>query len=521
VTEATLWTGGRIFTGRRYVEALLVESGRVVAAGALDATRRLAPTGADREELAGRLVVPGLGDAHLHLGELAREGPDLASTGSFAELEESVRRWAADHPHGPIVGRGWSEERLGLGRLPVAADLERLPGDRPIILYHASGHAAWLNRRALEFEGLAARLSPLPPALVPRGSDGGPTGLLLEEALGPVARALEEVTAPRAAALGEVARRLVALGLTRVGTMSTGSREAAALRELDAAGGLPLTVRAYPRIGRLAELPDATFAHRSARLALVGVKAFHDGAFGPRTAWLSEPYADAPDRSGIAVGDAGTIAAQLRDAGARGLAPALHAIGDAAIDRAVALLEVLPKRGGAPGRIEHVGLTPPATLGRLERVRPALVVQPGFLWSDTWLAARLGPERARWAYRFRTLIDRGHLVAGSSDAPYDPVDPWRGIRAAVERRDPLGRSANPLPSEALTPEEAVGLYTVGAARALGDLTEGSLEPGSAADLVVLETPHLWGALRDPGTPVRETWIAGRAAYRRPADGATV
>jgi predicted amidohydrolase YtcJ len=521
VTEATLWVGGRVFTGRRYVEALLVEDGRVAAAGTLDATRRVAPTGAERQELGGALVVPGLVDAHLHLGELAREGPDLVSARSLDALLERIGVWSTEHPSGPIVGRGWSEEWLGLGRLPNAADLDRLSTDRPVVLYHASGHAAWLNRRALELEGLSARLSSFPAAMVPRGSDGAPVGLLLEDAVGPLARALEEATAPPLEAFARTVRGLASLGLTRVGTMSTGPREAEALRSLDRAGKLSLTVRAYPRLVRLGDFPERLLAHRSARLAFVGVKAFLDGAFGPRTAWLSEPYADASDRSGIALGDPTTLAEALRAAEARGFPPALHAIGDAAVDRAVRLLAEHGEKAGPPARIEHVALTPPGTLGRLDRVRPALVVQPGFVWSDRWLRDRLGPERVRWAYRFRTLLDLGHLVAGSSDAPYDPVDPWRGIRAAVDRRDPLGASANPLPSEALSPEEAVSLYTVRAAAALGDPSEGSLEPGSSGDLVVLGAPHLRGAMRAPGPPVRETWIGGRRAFAGPGPAETV
>jgi predicted amidohydrolase YtcJ len=520
MTEATVWLGGRIFTGRRYVEALAVEGGRVVGAGTDAEVRRLAPTGADRRALDGRLLLPGLVDAHLHLGELAREGPDLATAGSLDALLQQLDRWAAAHPTGPVVGRGWSEERLGLGRLPVADDLARGPSDRALVLYHASGHAAWLNRHALALAGLEEALADLPASWVRRGADGRPSGLLFEDALRPLARSIEADTLPSPGAFEATVRGLAAFGLTRVGTMSTGLREAEALRDLALARRLPITVRAYPRLPRLDEFPDALLAHRSERLAFVGAKGFLDGAFGPRTAWLSAPYADAPETSGFSLDDGARLAEQIRGAVDRGLAPALHAIGDRAIERAAALLEPYANRAGAPSRIEHVGLTPPETLAHLDRVRPALVVQPGFVWSDTWLPARLGAGRARWAYLFRTLLDRGHLLAGSSDAPYDPVDPWRGIRAAVDRRDALGHSANPLASEALAPEEAVALYTVRAAAALGDRSAGSLEPGSPADLLVLEAPDLGAALRSPARPVRETWVAGAPVFLA-ADGETV
>jgi hypothetical protein len=192
----------------------------------------------------------------------------------------------------------------------------------------------------------------------------------------------------------------------------------------------------------------------------------------------------------------------------RGLAPALHAIGDRAIAYSLARLAELPPTSGPPARIEHAALTPPYLWGALARVRPALVVQPGFVWSDHWLSARLGPGRARWAYAFRSLIDQGHLVAGSSDAPYDPVDPWRGIRAAVGRTDPEGRSANATPGEALAPEEAIQLYTANAGAALGEPSLGLLEPGSPADIVLLGSSTLENAIASGSATVLETWVAG-------------
>jgi predicted amidohydrolase YtcJ len=151
-------------------------------------------------------------------------------------------------------------------------------------------------------------------------------------------------------------------------------------------------------------------------------------------------------------------------------------------------------------------------LSTLASVRPALVVQPGFVWSDSWLPERLGADRGRWAYAFRTLTDLGHRLVGSSDAPYDPPDPWRGLRAATERRDELGRSANPDPREALTVEEAVRLYGVNAGEALGEPTLGTLEVGNRADLIVVEARGLGDAIRAGATAVRETWVGGVRIY---------
>ncbi|HTP54407.1 MAG TPA: amidohydrolase [Thermoplasmata archaeon] len=518
MSGAVLWTGGRVFTGARYVESLLIEDGRVIGAGPLDALRRLAPTGTEHRDLEGRLVLPGLIDPHLHLTEIARvrDGLDLSGTRSLEELVSAVALWGASHPSGPIVGRGWDPERWSGRTWPDAFALDRAVRDRPVVLYHVSGHAAVVNGAALEEIGVTAAGSTRSDPTIGQYSDGRPNGLLFEDALRPlagIARAAAPVGPDQlAATLAEISRG----GITAVGSMGASPDEVGALEALESGGRLGLTVRAYVRLSDRAIGGNRRPSSAVGRFRIAGVKAYVDGAFGTRTAWLAEPYADSPGSSGLAVGEEATLAAELSEAADLGLAPALHAIGDRAAERAVRLLEPLRGRTRAPPRIEHAALLPPGLYAALDRVRPTLVVQPGFVWSDGWLADRLGAIRARTAYRFRTLFDRGVLLAASSDAPFDPVDPWRGIRAAVRRRGPSGRSANPDPGEALTAEAAVYLYSAGAAGALGLEDRGRLEPGSAADLVVLSCPDLIRALDGAVSPVEETWVDGQCLYR--ADG---
>ncbi len=517
MTEAFLWSGGRVFTGRRYVEAVLVEDGRVLFAGGHDEARRLAPTGAERPLLAGRLVIPGLVDAHVHVAELTRvrEGFDLAAIRSLAELKDRLAAWAAGHPTGPIVGRGWDPERWGDHRWPSVRDVDPIVADRPVVLHHASGHAALLNTLALEASGALGRGAVADPAMIGRFPDGSPNGLLFEEAIRRAGSVVSDRSGPPAEALGRTLRALTSYGLTSVGAMSASPEEVRALRSLDEAGRLPLTVRAFVRLAELSEYAARDLAAGPGRFAVLGAKGYLDGAFGPRTASLRAPYADDPATSGLRVGDDRTLEDRIAECTARGLVPALHAIGDAAVARAAGMLRPSGGRTGPAGRIEHASLTPPELLGLLQEVRPTLVVQPGFVWSDHWLRGRLGPERARSAYAFRTLTDRGLRLAGSSDAPYDPVDPWRGLAAAVGRRDGLGRSANPDPREALSPEEALGLYTANAATSLGLGGHGRLEPGAPADLVVLGPPDLARAVAAVESPVQETWVGGRRVYVRP------
>lgn len=524
MTEATLFDQGLVFTGLRYAESVLVEDGRVVAVGSSEEVRRRVPTGAERRSLDGHLVLPGLIDAHLHLPDLTyqREGLDLSGVGSVEALVSAVRAWAAAHPAGAIVARGWDAERFPDRRWPDRNDLDRAESVRSVLIVHASGHAGVANTPGLERAGIRRETPDPPGGRLGRGTDGLPDGRVYESALGAFFGRPGDRELPDAAALGRTIRGCAALGLTTLGAMSVAPEEAAAYEAMDEAGSLPVRVRGYlhARGWRAGFRPPSAGRNRSCRFAVVGVKSFADGAFGTRTAWLSEPYADDPGNSGMPVVGEEELAALAREVAAQGLAPAIHAIGDRAVVAALDALTRPRPDTPAPARVEHASLTPPATWSALERVRPALVVQPGFLWSDHWLRARLGPERVRWAYAFRTLIGRGLLVAGSSDAPYDPVDPWRGIRAAIERADSEGRSANPTFEEALTPERAVQLYTANGGVALGEPGLGTLEEGAPADLLVTGARSLEAAVRDGATTVRETWVGGRRLATG-TDGKTV
>jgi predicted amidohydrolase YtcJ len=524
VTDATVFDDGRVFTGLRYVESVLIESGRVVAVGTTEEVRRLTPTGAERRPLDGRLVLPGLIDAHVHLAELTRrrEGLDLGRVGSIEELVAAVRAWAAAHPQGPIVGSGWDPERSSSRAWPTRADLDRAESERPVFISHASGHAGVANSAALAHIGVGRDTADPPGGRLGRGADGRPNGQLFESALAEFVGRPGDLPLPDAASLGRTIDWCASLGLTTLGAMSVTPEEAALYREMESRGALPVRVRGYlhARRWRDAVLSSPRSSARSGQYATIGVKAFADGAFGTRTAWLDAPYSDDPGNSGMSVTGVEELAGLAAAAGERGLAPAIHAIGDRAVATALDALGRPRGETRAPARIEHASLTPPSVWIEMDRVRPVLVVQPGFIWSDHWLSSRLGPERARWAYVFRTLGGHGLIVAGSSDAPYDPADPWRGIRAAVHRTDPSGRSANPRGDEALSPERAVQLYTANGGVALGEPGLGTLEAGAPADLLVMGVPSLEEAVAAGSATVRETWSGGRRIGTG-ADGKTV
>ena len=457
MTEARRFTGGRIFTGRRFVEALLVEDGRVVSLGSEEEVARASPTGCEGEDLSGGLVAPGLVDAHLHVAEVVRaeQGLPLEGLRAREEIGERLRRWAEMHPAGPIVGRGWSVEGFSDGEEPTRRDIESVVADRPVVLYHVSGHAAIVNGYVLDAAGITAGSPDPPGGRWGRGPDGTPNGRLYERALGAVARFSSGAYPPDPRAIGRTLRSWAALGVTTVGTLNTDPEELEVLATLAKSGDLPVRVRAYLRYARFSEVDFGRRldAAEGGLLSVRGTKSFADGAFGPRTAWLSQPYADRPDSAGDSTLGAAELAEVVERTVSAGLVPAVHAIGDRALG---AVLHAMDGASPAPTplRVEHAALVPPELHSVLDRVRPALVVQPG-VRLERWLApspARAGASSIRLsvphadrtrapAHRLerRTLRPRRSLErVGRGGPPYRPGGP---IREPGPGGEPLRRAS--------------------------------------------------------------------------------
>ncbi|MCI4335841.1 MAG: amidohydrolase [Thermoplasmata archaeon] len=498
--EPHAWVGGRIFTGTRWVEALLAENGRVAAVGSGAQVRSRSPPGTITTALDGRLVVPGLIDPHLHwLGSVVdAAGVDLRGTRSVPELQDRLARAAEQHPRGPLIGSGWDQERLAERRYPTRADLDRIVSSRPVVLYRICHHAAVTNTPALEATGVAKDTPDPVGGRIGRESSGEPNGLLFDGALRRLRSLSLETFESRASEAARFLHHLSARGLTTIGAMSALAGEARMAIEAHAGAGLPVRLRFYLLADEWDGRTPARGRERGAP-KVIGLKFVLDGSLGARTAWLEAPYADDPAERGISLAPHAEVGAWLDRAANRGMGVALHAIGDRAVREAVSLLGTFA-RGASPPRIEHASVLNAGLLERLVALRPVLVVQPQFVTSDTWIRERLGPERARWAYPFRTLIDRGLVVAGSSDAPIESYDPWASMAVAV------GHCG-------LTPIEALGLYTGAAATSLNEPGLGRLELGSEADLVWLEATTVEGAIA-AGGPVRGTWKAGSPVGER-------
>ena len=517
MTAGGAFVDGRVFTGRGYVEAFLVEEGRIAVVGSTTSVQRERPVGCPVHRLHGQLVIPGLIDPHLHLAEIVRaqRGVSLGQVRSIDALVARVERWAESHRSGPILGRGWDESRFAERRAPTRRDLDRAEGERPVVLYRVCGHAAAVNSAALEIVG-ATRTSPsVPGGRFGVGDDGTPDGLLYERALERVEPIVNSAPPPTASDLRSVTEEAASAGLTMVASVNSPPEEVAAVGALGEGPALPLRLRLYPPADRWHagdSLPDLRLPGES-RSIVRGLKVITDGSFGARTAWIDEPYADATGTSGMPVWPEQRLRELARAAADQQISLALHAIGDRALATVLRALDGAP-RIPAP-RIEHASLVPPSLLGPLTSFRGSVVAQPHFAATDRWIPERLGVDRARWAYAWRTLLSAGVQLAGSSDAPFDVFDPWQGMKAAVDGAPWRRRRAQPDP-EGLSPEQAVAMYTLGGARALAEPGPHGLAVGGRADFVVVRAPDLASAVHRRGRDGLTTWCGGvPVAERRP------
>ena len=456
-------------------------------------------------DLRGRFAFPGFADTHLHLLDYGRslESPDLRGVTS---LEGLVRRGRDALALAPGIkgqwhlGRGWDQNRMEEGRSPNRRDLDRISTQRPILYERVCGHVGVLNSLGVDLLGLpeAPRLG---EGTVDRDEEGQPTGLVREGALDWVRSRLP---APGEKQLREWLR-LAAEGLAKRGISAVQTDDLALVGDLerlvefyfeeDGAGRLPLRVdlhlllKGHRDLETLQRLLARTQGQPSRLCRLGPVKLVLDGTLGARTAALRGDYADAP-HGGMLAFETRELVDLVGRVEAAGCQVACHAIGDAALEQALEAFETTGagRRSGLPPRILHCQVGDEALYDRMARLGVAADVQPVFVASD-WpmILDRLGAERARMGYAWRSLLDRGVALAGESDAPSEAPDPLEGIRSAVTRKD---RSGQPdygwMPQQRLEVPEAFWLYTGGAAHVCGQgRRRGTLEPGKAADLVVL------------------------------------
>lgn len=510
------------------VTAIAIRGDRVLATGTDEQMLGLLPNAgsAGRLDLEGRAVLPGLADAHLHFDWYSQGLRAVdAETPTLAEAVARVAERAVRTPAGEwITGLGWNQNAWD-GAFPTAADLDAVAPNHPVYLSAKSGHAGWANSLALRLGGVTANTPNPPSGEIQRDAHGQPTGILFEDAMGLVSKRVPEASAEAVAdAMRQGMENAWHVGLTSIHDFD-GPRSFTAFQLLRERGQLGLrVVKQIP----VRHLPEAIgLGLRSGFgdhwLRLCNVKVFLDGALGPRTAAMIEPYEGEPENYGIVVTDKEELYEHASRAAAAGLAMTVHAIGDRAnhdlLDVYATLRGEERARGGRPlrHRCEHVQLLHPSDYGRLAELGVVASMQPIHATSDMLMADRWWGARTAGAYALRTQQAAGAPVAFGSDCPVESFNPFWGIHAAVTRRRSDGTPGPDgwHPEQRLDVDAAVRGFTLGAAYA-GYMEDhlGNLAPGKLADLVVLDRDIFDVepmAIKD--TQVLGTLIGGEWKYR--------
>lgn len=503
---------------RRFSRMLLTPEGRVAA---LDVGA--APKGIRRLDGRGRVLLPGLHDAHGHLwglGALAVE-LNLVGTRSLKEAMDRLAAYDTAHPDDAwILGRGWNEVVWGLGRLPNAADLDAVVDDRPVWLGRVDGHAGVANTAALKAVGVTADTPDPDGGRIVRDGAGNPTGVLIDAAQSLVEDKLPEPTLDdvRARALA-AQKQLGSVGMTSVSEAGTDASGVVVLRQLADEGALTVRVNAFLSYKAFTDIgADArTDSYADDMVRIRTVKQYIDGALGSHGAALLAPYADDPDTSGLLQVEPEELQRRVEQVVRGGYQSAVHAIGDRGNRVVLDAYEQTFRRVGDAGmrhRIEHVQVLAPEDIPRLRRLGIIASMQPVHATDDMNMAEdRIGTERIKGAYAWRTLIDQGTHLPSGSDFPVSSENPFDGLHAAVTRTDREGRPAGGWhPEQAMTPVEALRSFTLEPAHAAHqEHVLGTLEPGKWGDFVLTDTDpfDLPSGRAVWQTKVLQTWVAGK------------
>jgi predicted amidohydrolase YtcJ len=527
-------------------QALATRDGKIVAVGSDDDLRDLIGTHTRVHNLDGRTVVPGFHDAHCHILELGfnlSEADTRAAT-SISEVARIISEFAQRAKSDDwIRGFGYNQNKLAARRHPTRYDLDAASPVHPVFLSHVSGHMAVVNSRALALAHISRDMPDPEGGVIERDAEGEPTGLLKETAQELVRQVMPPYSFDAAKrALAAAGRYMAAMGITSAQDAWSGwivPEEFRAYQEVVGANhparsrseakmqsknspSLPQRVRLMPDVESLSVRGERFafgFGLRTGfgteRLKLGAIKIFLDGSLIGRTAALNEPYANDPTTRGFLVKREEKIREQVRRAHQGGWQVAMHAIGDYAIQVALDTIETVMGRGAARfrPRIEHCGILRRDLIERIRQMGVVVVTQPQFIaeLGDGFREA-IGEARLQLAYPFASL--HGLHVAFSSDQPVVNGAPLLGIQAAVTERTDSGAAY--VPAEAITVEEALRNYTLGAAYSAFEESEnGSLAPGKWADFVVLSQDLLKTPPEELSkVDVLQTIIGGEIVYEK-------
>ena len=539
-----IWTGepayvpGERMRPAEFVEAVAILDDRVTVVGTSSEIKAYSGPRTKLIDLAGRLTVPGFIDDHVHFiyGGFQLLEIDLKNARSEAEFVVRIAERARSMKPGRWMQGGyWDEEAWPGARLPTRWMIDGVTAETPVFIRRYDGHAALGNSLALKLAGITKATPDPPGGIIVRDPKAGePTGVFKDAAESLIEKAIprptqEEFEEALKAGLAEARR----VGVTSVQDITVGSdspdgrftAEIQLLRRAEREGWLTCRFYAITPIADWKQLADAGISRGTGSnfVKQGAVKGFSDGSLGSRTAWMFAPFVDDPGNRGIPLplmSPPSKMEAAVRSADAAGIQIAAHAIGDRANAE---MLDIYARLGnGDPRahrfRIEHAQHVRPADFARFGKLGVIASMQPYHAIDDgRWAEKRLGPERARSSYAWRSMLNSGAPLAFGTDWPVAPLDPLLGLYAAVTRATLDGKHPEGwFPEERLNLDAALRIYTAGSAYASFEEKEkGTITPGKLADLVVLsEDLFSIAPERIKEARVVTTIVGGKVVYER-------
>ena len=475
----------------------------------------------------GKTLLPGLIDAHGHVMGLGFQqlNVDLMGISSLEATLDTLKSYAEANPDLEwIQGRGWNQTLWEENEFPTAADIDKVISDRPVWLSRVDGHAGWGNTMALQMAGVSKDTPDPQGGKIIRDGSGKATGVFIDAAQGFVE---SEIPAPtqkeQKLALEKAYDQMAKMGITSVHDAGVGVKAWELYKEFADQG--KAKTRIYGMIsgsgGTFDELSknDPIKSYANDMLALRSVKLYSDGALGSRGAAMLQPYSDDPGNVGLLFMEQEQMDAAVSKVVGKGFQANIHAIGDAGNRQVLDALEKAQNEHGDQGlrnRVEHAQIVSLTDIPRFKELDIIASMQPTHATSDKNMAEdRVGPQRIKGGYAWKTFLEQGTVVAAGSDFPVEHSNPFFGLYSAVTRMD---HSGNPeggwYPNESLTRQEALRAFTIDAAYAAHqEDVLGSVEAGKWADFILLDENYfeipaseIWKI------KVHETWVAGKKVY---------
>lgn len=525
ITNARVWTGNK---SQPTAEAVAISGERIAGVGSVADIESWRGPSTRTLDAKGRLLLPGFNDAHVHFvsGGAQLDNVDLRDAASQREFALRIFVKARHLQKGEwVLGGDWDDQLWSPARVPVKELIDPGTMQVPVFVNRYDGHMALANSLALKLAGITSATKDPPGGEIVRDAAGNPTGLLKDAAADLVYKIIPAMSSDqRLAAIKRALKHAASLGVTSIQDMNPDYADIAQYADLAEKKELTLRIYAAPLETGWENQAKIGLRHAfgSSYLRLGAVKGYADGSLGSTTAYFFEPYVDAPNTSGLLseeVQPPAKMLERLTRADAAGLQLCIHAIGDRGISIILDFFDEIQRTNGMKDRrfrIEHAQHIAPRDFARFSRLNVIASVQPYHAIDDgRWAEKRIGPERIKTTYAFRTLLDHGVRLALGTDWTVAPLNPMLTLYAAVTRATLDGKNPGGwVPQEKLKIAEAVEAYTVGSAYAEYQENEkGSIVAGKLADLVLLDKDIFQIAPEEiKNAKVTLTMVGGKIVY---------